>query len=163
RTRRFGSATWARCRARCRWRPSDRGGCSPAPGCGESVTPPPTSTAGPGTTRPPTPTPPCSPLTTASCCTGRSPGPPWPRSTSSKVYEYMASALPVVSVHDPGNAASEVLRGYPLWFPAADLSAPAVADALEAAAHAARTADRATRDRAARYAAGFARDRQLRP
>lgn len=83
--------------------------------------------------------------------------------TSGKVYEYMASALPVVSVHDPGNAASEVLRGYPLWFPAADLSAPAVADALEAAAHAARTADRATRDRAARYAAGFARDRQLRP
>ncbi|MGC5583356.1 glycosyltransferase [Ornithinimicrobium sp. W1665] len=83
--------------------------------------------------------------------------------TSGKVYEYMASALPVVSVHDPGNAAADVLRGYPLWFPAADLSAEGVAAALQAAAHAARTTDRATREAAARYGSAFAREAQLRP
>ena len=83
--------------------------------------------------------------------------------TSGKVYEYMASALPIVSVHDPGNAASDVLRGYPLWFPAADLSPDSVATALVAGAAAARSADRATREACARHAAGFTRVAQLRP
>lgn len=83
--------------------------------------------------------------------------------TSGKVFEYMATGLPIVSVHDAGNAASDVLRGYPLWFPAADLTAEAVGDALVRAAHAARTADEATRAAALSHATAFARDLQLRP
>ncbi|HSP59725.1 MAG TPA: glycosyltransferase, partial [Ornithinimicrobium sp.] len=54
--------------------------------------------------------------------------------TSGKVYEYMASALPIVSVHDPGNAATDVLRGDPLWVPVADLSPDGIAAALVGAA-----------------------------
>ena len=50
--------------------------------------------------------------------------------TSGKVFEYMATGMPIVSVHDAGNAASDVLRGYPLWFPVADLTADAVGNAL---------------------------------
>ncbi len=83
--------------------------------------------------------------------------------TSGKVFEYTASALPIVSVHDPGNAASDVLRAYPLWFPAADLSPQAIADALSAAAHAARHADRATREAAREFSRQYARDLQLVP
>lgn len=83
--------------------------------------------------------------------------------TSGKVYEYLASGLPIVSVHDPDNAASDVLRGYPLWFPARDLSLDAVAAALLDAARAARTADRATREACAAFARPLSREAQLRP
>jgi glycosyltransferase involved in cell wall biosynthesis len=83
--------------------------------------------------------------------------------TSGKVFEYAASALPIVSVHDPSNAASEVLRGYPLWFPVSDLSAETIADALGRAAHAARTAQEPVRRKCAEFAHRFARDLQLEP
>ncbi|MFD0852621.1 glycosyltransferase, partial [Actinomadura adrarensis] len=36
--------------------------------------------------------------------------------TSGKIFEYMAAGRPIVSVHPPGSAAEEILRGYPLWF-----------------------------------------------
>lgn len=83
--------------------------------------------------------------------------------TSGKVFEYMSSALPIVSVHDPANAASTVLDGYPLWFPAADMSAPSIAAALSAAASAASAVDEDTRRACVEFAASFERDRQLRP
>src|SRR5690606_35888704 len=83
--------------------------------------------------------------------------------TSGKVYEYMASALPIVSVHDPGNAATEVLRDYPLWFPVTDLAPEAVAKALEAAAEVARTGAPDVRAACARFARQFQRDLQLEP
>ena len=83
--------------------------------------------------------------------------------TSGKVYEYIASGLPIVSVHDPGNAASDVLRGHPRWFPAGDLSPEAVADALVAAAHSAREATPETLAATTRFAEGYSRDLQLRP
>lgn len=83
--------------------------------------------------------------------------------TSGKVYEYLAAALPVVSVHDPGNAASDVLTGYPLWFPAASLSPSDIADALSRAADGAREADEQTRSACAAFAARFSRDLQLAP
>jgi glycosyltransferase involved in cell wall biosynthesis len=83
--------------------------------------------------------------------------------TSGKVYEYLATGLPIVSVHDPGNAVAEVLTGHPLWFPVTDLSPPAVAAALTAAARAARRADPAERAGALAYAAQYSRDRQLAP
>lgn len=83
--------------------------------------------------------------------------------TSGKVFEYAASALPIVSVHDPGNAATDVLRDYPLWFGVADLDPGTIADALEAAARAALTADEATRTACAEFAARYARDLQIEP
>jgi glycosyltransferase involved in cell wall biosynthesis len=83
--------------------------------------------------------------------------------TSGKVYEYLATGLPVVSVHDPDNAASSVLRGHPLWFPAGNLEPESVAKALIAAAEAAQTADRETRHRAREFGARFRRDLQLDP
>lgn len=83
--------------------------------------------------------------------------------TSGKVFEYTAAAKPIVSVHDPGNAAGEVLRGYPLWFPVTDLSPESIADALSQAAKAARSADRATRQACADFAAAYSRDLQLAP
>lgn len=83
--------------------------------------------------------------------------------TSGKVFEYAASALPIVSVHDPGNAATDVMRGYPLWFPVTDLEPASIAAALTAAAQAARTADDATRAQCARFAAGYSRELQLLP
>ncbi|WP_211239666.1 glycosyltransferase [Jiangella gansuensis] len=83
--------------------------------------------------------------------------------TSGKVFEYLATGLPVVSVHDPINAASDVLRGHPLWFPVADLEPESVARALTDAAHAARTADEQTRRQAREFGARFRRDLQLDP
>jgi glycosyltransferase involved in cell wall biosynthesis len=83
--------------------------------------------------------------------------------TSGKVFEYMASALPIVSVHDPGNAASEVLRGYPLWFPAVTLDRADIAAAIHNAAIAARTASPGTRAAARAFSAQYARDIQLAP
>jgi hypothetical protein len=83
--------------------------------------------------------------------------------TSGKVYEYVASALPIVSVHAARNAASEVLREDPLWFPAADLSPEAVAEALERAAVAARTASPEVREQCRDFALPYRRDLQLAP
>lgn len=83
--------------------------------------------------------------------------------TSGKVFEYAASALPIVSVHDPRNAATDVMRGYPLWFPVEDLSPESIAGALGRAAHAARTADPATRRACAEFAQQYSRDLQLQP
>ncbi|MCL2802867.1 MAG: glycosyl transferase [Micrococcales bacterium] len=54
--------------------------------------------------------------------------------TTGKVFEYIATAKPIVSVHPPEAAASDVLEGYPLWAKAAELSVPAVAQAFGQAA-----------------------------
>jgi glycosyltransferase involved in cell wall biosynthesis len=81
--------------------------------------------------------------------------------TSGKVYEYMAAARPIVSVHDPGSAASGVLDGYPLWFPVRELTGEEVARALREAADAARVADPARTAAARTHAARFTRDAQL--
>jgi glycosyltransferase involved in cell wall biosynthesis len=83
--------------------------------------------------------------------------------TSGKVFEYTASALPIVSVHDPDNAASDVLRDYPLWFPVRDLQPESVAMALEQAALAARTASTEVREQCRLFSEQYARDLQLLP
>ena len=84
--------------------------------------------------------------------------------TSGKVFEYMSTGLPIVSVLTPGCAAAEVLAGYPRWHPAPDLSPDAVAAALAAAADDARAGDGPARAASAReHAARFRRDRQLQP
>jgi glycosyltransferase involved in cell wall biosynthesis len=84
--------------------------------------------------------------------------------TSGKVFEYMSTGLPVVSVVTEGCAALEVLDGYPRWHPATDLSPEAIATALASAADDARSSGAPARARAAReFAARYRRDRQLLP
>jgi glycosyltransferase involved in cell wall biosynthesis len=83
--------------------------------------------------------------------------------TSGKIFEYMASGLPIVSVHAPGIAAEEVLDGYPLWFTARSLHPSDVAQSMVAAAKAARDISPAQRAAARRHADNFARDLVLQP
>lgn len=83
--------------------------------------------------------------------------------TSGKVFEYTATGKPIVSVHDAGNAATDVLRGYPLWFPCRTLDPDDIAEALGAAGRAARTADVATRQACLDFGAQYRRDLQLKP
>jgi glycosyltransferase involved in cell wall biosynthesis len=83
--------------------------------------------------------------------------------TSGKVFEYLATGLPIVSVHDPENAASDVLRGHPLWFTVSEVTPEAIAAALTEAAHAARTADEGIRAKAREFGASYRRDLQLDP
>lgn len=60
--------------------------------------------------------------------------------TSGKVYEYMATGLPIVSAHAADHDASAVLSGYPLWTGAFGLDEEQLAQAFsEAAAMAALT------------------------
>jgi len=86
-----------------------------------------------------------------------------PFMTSGKVFEYMATGLPIVSVHDPINAVSDTLRGYPGWFPAASLAPSDVADALVAAAAFATSQTHADRIAARDWAARYERSRILAP
>lgn len=81
--------------------------------------------------------------------------------TSGKVFEYAATGIPVVSVHDPGNAASDVLRGSPSWVPAAALSVEDVAEAIAAGARLAATQTPEERAAAQEWAAGYSRAAQL--
>lgn len=83
--------------------------------------------------------------------------------TSGKVFEYAATGLPIVSVHDLGNAASDVLRDYPLWFPARDLSPDGIAAALIDAAESAAKHDPDTRRACLAFAEQYRRDHQLDP
>lgn len=83
--------------------------------------------------------------------------------TSGKVFEYMASGKPVVSVHEPEIAAAEVLDGYPLWFAGARLDAASVADSFIAAAKAARDLDQDTHEVALRHAETYTRAATLAP
>ncbi|RPK64895.1 hypothetical protein EES43_08800 [Streptomyces sp. ADI96-02] len=54
--------------------------------------------------------------------------------TSGKVYEYMATGLPIVSAHVAEHDASNVLRGHPLWTGAVGLDVEALTDAFVRAA-----------------------------
>jgi len=83
--------------------------------------------------------------------------------TSGKVYEYLATGKPIVSVHDPQCAAREPLRDYPLLFPARSLEPAAICDALVEAATAARSMTADDLRGARSYARRFTRDVQLAP
>jgi glycosyltransferase involved in cell wall biosynthesis len=83
--------------------------------------------------------------------------------TSGKVFEYMANAKPIVSVHEPDIAAVDVLRGYPLWFSGDKLDADSVAQSFIAAAKAVRDLDRPTFEAALAQADRYTRDATLSP
>ncbi|MCR2824037.1 glycosyltransferase family 4 protein [Microbacterium sp. zg.Y909] len=83
--------------------------------------------------------------------------------TSGKVFEYMATGLPIVSVHDPVLAVSDTLRGYPGWFPAASLDTSDVAEALVKAGAYAATQTLQDRLDARSWADRYERSRILAP
>jgi glycosyltransferase involved in cell wall biosynthesis len=83
--------------------------------------------------------------------------------TGGKTMEYLATGRPIVSVHDLGNAATELMRDYPLWFPARDLSPEGIAEALLACADAVAAPDLARWDAAWDYGQQFARSSILAP
>jgi hypothetical protein len=47
--------------------------------------------------------------------------------TSGKVYEYVSTGLPIMSVHAPNHAANDVLADYPLWVPPPERWTPELA------------------------------------
>lgn len=62
--------------------------------------------------------------------------------TSGKVYEYMATGLPIVSAHVVEHDASNVLNGHPLWTGAIGMDEEKMAEAFaEAARMAIKTSD----------------------
>ena len=83
--------------------------------------------------------------------------------TSGKVFEYMATAKPVVSVHLPELAAVEVLRDYPLWASAASLEPADLADALVRGARAALGRTREQAEAASAHALRYTRSAVLTP
>ncbi|WP_165823241.1 glycosyltransferase [Micromonospora globispora] len=78
--------------------------------------------------------------------------------TSGKIFEYMASGSPIVSVHAPGIAAQDVLAGYPLWFNPNSLDVNDIAEAMIAAGKAARDMSAEQRAVARAHAATFTRE-----
>ncbi|WP_437584423.1 glycosyltransferase [Paramicrobacterium sp. CJ85] len=83
--------------------------------------------------------------------------------TSGKVFEYMATGLPIVSVHDPVNAASGVLNGYPGWFPVERMDAESIGAALTKAVEFARIQTDDDRVAAREWASRYERSNILEP
>ena len=83
--------------------------------------------------------------------------------TSGKIFEYMAAGRPIVSVHEPGIAATEVLRDYPLWFTANSMDVNEIAESMIAAGKAARELTPEQRAEARAYATKFTREAMLTP
>lgn len=83
--------------------------------------------------------------------------------TSGKIFEYMATGKPIVSAHAPDIAAVDVLTGHPLWFGIDRLDAQSVANAMVAAAKAARDLSRPEFDAALEHAERYTRDNTLGP
>ncbi|WP_417562183.1 glycosyltransferase [Microbacterium sp.] len=84
-----------------------------------------------------------------------------PGVTSGKVFEFAATGLPVVSVHEPASAATTIMQDSPAWAPAASMSADDVASALIAGAALARQQTAAARSAAVEWGAQWERGRQL--
>jgi glycosyltransferase involved in cell wall biosynthesis len=83
--------------------------------------------------------------------------------TSGKIFEYMATGRPIVSVHRPGIAAADVLRGHPMWFGGEGLASAEVAASLIAAARTARTLRPEEVAAARAHAERFTREATLTP
>lgn len=89
--------------------------------------------------------------------------PPGRYVTGGKTAEYLATGQPIVSVHDPDSAASEMLMDYPLWFPAKDLEPASISDALLECGRELADPDPAVWKAAWNYGQEFARNKMLRP
>lgn len=83
--------------------------------------------------------------------------------TGGKTTEYLATGLPIVSVHDMENAATDLLRDYPLWFPAEELTAEGISKALRECADALNDPDDERWDAAWAYGQQFLRSTLLEP
>ena len=83
--------------------------------------------------------------------------------TSGKVYEFMASGLPVLSAHEVDHDASAVLAGYPLWTGANGLDPKRIAEAFSAAGRFAVEATPEERERARAHALRYRRDAAIAP
>lgn len=83
--------------------------------------------------------------------------------TSGKVYDYMSTGLPIVSVHEWDHAAVEVLQDYPLWIRNDGLDVDDVADAFVEAARVAMDATVADHEKARSTAHQYERYAQLEP
>jgi glycosyltransferase involved in cell wall biosynthesis len=86
-----------------------------------------------------------------------------PFMTSGKVYEFMATGLPIVSAHEAQHDASTVLSRYPLWTGAVGLDPERLAGAFRDAARLATTATDAERAAARESARPYARDNEIAP
>jgi len=83
--------------------------------------------------------------------------------TSGKVFEYMATGLPIASVHQPGIAATDVLEGYPAWEHPASLDPAEITEVLDRSGHAARTLTLGDRQAAREIAMRYSRTAVLTP
>lgn len=83
--------------------------------------------------------------------------------TSGKVYDYVATGLPIMSAHEKDHAAVEILDGYPLWIPNESLIAEGLADAFRATARRVLDATPEERTQALAHAAKFERTAQIEP
>lgn len=83
--------------------------------------------------------------------------------TSGKVYEFMASGLPVMSAHETDHDASTVLTGHPLWTGACGLDVKLLADSFCAAARLAVESSEADRTAAREHSARFTRSALIEP
>lgn len=83
--------------------------------------------------------------------------------TSGKVYDYMSTGLPIMSVHQWEHAAAEVLSDYPLWVRNESLEVEDIADAFVEAAERAVSASVPDHERARTVAQRYERYAQLAP
>lgn len=83
--------------------------------------------------------------------------------TSGKVFEYMATGKPMVSVHRPDIAAVDVLSGHPQWVPNRTLEPEDVAEALVEGARRALTTTPEVVRRSKEHALAFTREAVLTP
>lgn len=83
--------------------------------------------------------------------------------TSGKVFEYVATGLPVAALHDPETASSAVLAGYPLAHAVGDLRPDSIAETLITTLETASQVTPEVIAAAAAWAQRFERGRQLQP
>jgi hypothetical protein len=81
--------------------------------------------------------------------------------TSGKVYEYMATGLPIISAHGYEHGAAEALQGYPMWVRPTDLDVATMQHAFVDAAAMSRAATPQQRLAGRAHAEKFERRRQL--
>lgn len=84
-----------------------------------------------------------------------------PGVTSGKVFEFAATGLPVVSVHEPDSAASAVMSGSPVWTPSASMHPDDIAAAFLSTVERVRQQTPASRASAIAWGAQWERGRQL--